>query len=104
MSIVATAVFVACAAISIAALCYLLLAIFCVVRLPLSVWSASPDVPAATVLKPLCGNEPHLREALLSFVTQRFPAPLQIIFGVRSPADPALAIVRDLKAQYPDVD
>src|SRR5262249_56466343 len=65
----------------------LLLAIWCVSRLPLRAGDASARVPATTVLKPLCGDEPRLREALLSFCTQDFPAPLQLIFGVRSPTD-----------------
>src|SRR5215813_333790 len=108
MSVVATAILAACVAISVGALGYLLVAVWCVARLPLWAWGASPDasshLPATTVLKPLCGNEPRLREALLSFCTQRFAAPLQIIFGVRSPADPALAIVRELNAQFPDID
>jgi ceramide glucosyltransferase len=56
------------------------------------------------VLKPLCGDEPQLREALLSFCTQDFPAPLQLVFGVRSPTDSALPIARDLKVQYPHLD
>ena len=94
----------ACVAISLGAFCYLLIAIFCVARLPLNSGNASGHVPATTVLKPLCGDEPRLREALLSFCTQDFPAPLQIIFGVRSPADFALPIVRELKAQYPHLD
>ena len=104
VGIAAIALFAVCLAISIGALCYLVIAIWCVARWPLRAWQGSPPVPAATVLKPLCGDEPRLREALLSFCTQEFPAPLQIIFGVRSPADPALAITRDLKAQFPDVD
>ena len=104
MAILATAALAVCAAISVGALAYLVLAIWCVARLPLNAWRESPDVPATTVLKPLCGDEPHLREALLTFCTQRFSGPLQIIFGVRSPADPALAIVRALKAEFPDLD
>jgi ceramide glucosyltransferase len=98
------AVLAVCAAISVCAVCYLAIAIGCVARLPLITWNGSQPVPATTVLKPLCGDEPLLREALLSFCTQRFPAPLQIIFGVRSSADPASAIARELKAQYPEVD
>jgi len=104
MAILATAALAACAAISVGALAYLLLAIWCVARLPLNAWRETPYVPATTVLKPLCGDEPHLREALLTFCTQRFSGPLQLIFGVRSPADPAIAIVSGLKAEFPDLD
>jgi ceramide glucosyltransferase len=94
----------ACVAISIGSLAYLLLAIWCVSRLPPKAGDALARVPATTVLKPLCGDEPGLREALLSFCTQDFPAPLQLVFGVRSPTDSALPIVRDLKAQHPHLD
>jgi ceramide glucosyltransferase len=98
------AALIACVAISVGAFGYLLIAIWCVSRLPPKTSNASGRVPAATVLKPLCGDEPRLREALLSFCTQDFPAPLQIIFGVRSPTDSALPIVRELKAQHPHLD
>jgi ceramide glucosyltransferase len=101
---VVVATLAACVAISTGALGYLLLAIWCVSRLPPQAGDASARVPATTVLKPLCGDEPRLHEALLSFCTQDFPAPLQIIFGVRSPTDAALPIVRDLKARHPHLD
>lgn len=93
-----------CAAISLGAFGYLLLAIWCVSRLPPRADDPSGPLPPITVLKPLCGDEPRLREALLSFCQQDFPAPLQIIFGVRSPADTALPIARELKEQHPGLD
>jgi ceramide glucosyltransferase len=104
LDFVVFATLTACVLISIGALGYLLLAIWCVSRLPPKAGDAAARVPATTVLKPLCGDEPRLREALLSFCTQDFPAPLQLIFGVRSPTDTALPIVRDLKAQHPHLD
>jgi len=97
-------VFAICLAISLGGLGYLLLALFCVSRLPPKTDDPSAPVPATTVLKPLCGDEPRLREALLSFCQQDFPAPLQIIFGVRSPTDSALPLAHELKAQHPDLD
>src|SRR5215471_7157458 len=98
------ALLAACVAISAGAFGYLVLAIWCVSRLPPKTHDSALTVPAATVLKPLCGDEPRLREALLSFCTQDFPAALQIIFGVRSPTDSALPIARELKAQHPHLD
>jgi ceramide glucosyltransferase len=94
----------ACIAISIGALAYVLLAIWCVWRLPRTAHADVERLPAITVLKPLCGDEPRLREALLSFCRQDFPAPLQIIFGVRSPSDAALPVAQELKAQHPHLD
>ena len=56
-----------------------------------------------TVLKPLCGAEPALYEDLRSLCEQAYPT-MQIIFGVQQPADPALAVVRRLQAQFPRLD
>ncbi len=56
-----------------------------------------------TVLKPLYGDEPLLEEALASVCRQDYPA-LQVVFGVRDPADAALLVVRRLQARFPDCD
>jgi ceramide glucosyltransferase len=56
-----------------------------------------------SVLKPLCGAEPHLYENLASFCEQRHPR-FQVLFGVASAADPAVAVVRRLQAEYPECD
>ena len=68
--------------------------------------NAPPPRDAArpvTVLKPLCGAEPGLTEALRSLCEQPY-AHLQIVFGVQDPADPALAVVHDLQQRYPALD
>jgi len=59
--------------------------------------------PGATVLKPLHGLEPRLRQNLESFFCQQYPR-FEIIFGARSESDPALAVVRELMQEYPEVD
>ncbi|MBV9608183.1 MAG: bacteriohopanetetrol glucosamine biosynthesis glycosyltransferase HpnI [Acidobacteria bacterium] len=61
------------------------------------------ESPAATMLKPLHGLEPRLRENLESFFLQEYPR-FQMIFGARSESDPALRIVRELMRKYPEVD
>ena len=62
---------------------------------------ASPEFkPPVSILKPLCGLEPDLHEHLRSFCRQEYPQ-FQLIFGVRDPADPALAIVDQLIAEFP---
>jgi ceramide glucosyltransferase len=46
--------------------------------------------------------EPHLCKSLESFFRQDYPH-YEIIFGVRDAADPALSVVRELSARYPDI-
>jgi ceramide glucosyltransferase len=62
------------------------------------------ETPAITVLKPLHGAEPRLRENLESFVAQDYPAAVQIVFGLSRPDDAARAVVEALQAANPDRD
>lgn len=61
------------------------------------------DRPPVTVLKPLYGDEPLLEAALATVFEQDYPA-YQIVFGVHSADDPALAVVARLRARYPAAD
>ncbi|SDQ58878.1 ceramide glucosyltransferase [Paraburkholderia fungorum] len=56
-----------------------------------------------SVLKPLCGAEPRLYENLRTFCEQRHRH-FQLVLGVSSPDDPAIAVVRRLQAAYPAHD
>lgn len=60
-------------------------------------------VAPVSVLKPLCGEEPRLYENLSTFCEQTHPC-YQLLFGVSSSADPAIAVVRRLQAAYPERD
>lgn len=64
--------------------------------------AASHPSPVS-VLKPLCGAEPHLFENLQTFCTQTHPA-FQLLFGVSSASDPAVAVVKRLRDAYPHLD
>ncbi len=59
--------------------------------------------PGVTVLKPLHGDEPLLEQALASVCAQDYPL-FQVVFGVQSPADPALAVVARLQRRFPACD
>lgn len=54
--------------------------------------------PPVTVLVPLCGSEPDLHRRLLILCRQNYPAPVQIVCGTLDGNDPALDIVRAVKA------
>jgi ceramide glucosyltransferase len=88
-----------CTLITLSAVAYLLIALWSVARLPLR-RADSGTLPALTVLKPLCGDEPSLDACLRSFCLQDYPAPLQIVFGLRDPADPAYALARRLQREF----
>ncbi len=54
-----------------------------------------------SVLKPIGGDEPMLEAALETLFRQDHPE-FQIVLGVQTPADPALAAIARLRARYPD--
>lgn len=56
----------------------------------------------ATILKPLHGAEAGLRQNLAAHFFQNAHNPIQIIFGVQNPADPAIAIAQDVIAAHPE--
>ena len=86
------------------AVCYSLLALTASV-----IWRTRTDrsnlplqQPPVSILKPLCGLEPDLYANLRSFCEQDYPL-TQIVFGVRDPSDPALSVVDQLIAEFPDL-
>jgi ceramide glucosyltransferase len=64
--------------------------------------SLNADLPPVTLLKPLCGLEPNLRENLVSFFDQQYPN-FEIIFGMRDSRDPALKVLRSVQEDFPSV-
>ena len=59
--------------------------------------------PAISVLKPLAGDEPGLAENLDSFFRLEYPR-YETLFAARDGLDPALAIAREVRANYPEVE
>lgn len=60
------------------------------------------SVPPVAVLKPLCGVDSRLQSNLRTFFEQDHPD-FELVFGVQGADDPAAAMVRRLREQYPDV-
>lgn len=67
-------------------------------RAPTGAWR-----PPVSILKPLCGAEEHLIDCLRTFARQSYPA-LQLVCGVRDAADPAAAVVEQLRREFPQLD
>ena len=63
---------------------------------------AGGDLVPVSVLKPLCGADDSLEESLRTFFQQDY-SDFELIFGVQGNSDPAIGIVRKLKARHPDV-
>ena len=86
-----------------AALIYSLLSIVAALRY-LAVRPANPErhrVPIS-ILKPLAGLDRGLESNLRTFFEQDYPA-FEILFAVRDPDDPAVAVIEKLRAEYPHV-
>lgn len=64
---------------------------------------AVSERPPLTILKPLCGAEPHLAEDLATFWRPDWPG-LRMVCGVARPDDPAIDAVRALQARLPGSD
>ncbi|NNM71818.1 bacteriohopanetetrol glucosamine biosynthesis glycosyltransferase HpnI [Enterovirga aerilata] len=89
---------------SAAGLAYLVAAIVLVRRLAARPASSPGAAPSVTILKPLHGAEPGLFANLSTFLNQDYRGPVQIVFGVQDPRDPAIAVVRRLEAAFPQAD
>jgi ceramide glucosyltransferase len=61
---------------------------------------SEPAVPVS-VLVPLCGHEPGLENRLRALCTQAYAAPVQVLCGVHDAADPAVAVVETVAAEFP---
>lgn len=62
---------------------------------------AGAFAPPVSILKPLRGVDPGMAEAFASHCRQQYPGDYEILFGVSSLDDPAVALVRQLEADHP---
>ncbi|MBV8489491.1 MAG: bacteriohopanetetrol glucosamine biosynthesis glycosyltransferase HpnI [Candidatus Eremiobacteraeota bacterium] len=61
-------------------------------------------VPSITVLKPVCGLEEGLDEAIASVCDQEYPGAYEVLFCVHDSDDPALAAIERAMTRYPHCD
>src|SRR5512146_2532898 len=86
-----------------ASLAYIAMAFWCLLRFRPRPQPPLSECPPVSVLKPLCGADERLDECIRSFCIDDAPG-VQIIFGVQSSRDPAIAVVRRLIDEFPDRD
>jgi ceramide glucosyltransferase len=79
----------------------------------LALWSARafqhqlrrplPDFqPGVSILKPVKGLDPEMYASFASHCVQQYQGPYEILFGVSSMTDPAVAAIDQLKAEFSD--
>lgn len=83
---------------------YLALSLFAMLRARQPAPPAAPPPPGlgVTVLAPLCGAETGLYERLAALCQQAYGGPLQLVCGVAGADDPALAVARQVRADFPE--
>jgi ceramide glucosyltransferase len=59
--------------------------------------------PGVSILKPLKGIDPRMYDGLVSHCRQQYAGPFEILFGVSSLDDPAIAEIERLRAEFPGV-
>ena len=91
--------FVASASVLYCALCIWAGARFASVRKSSPLQAA--ELPPVTILKPVKGTDPEMYASLSSHCMQNYPH-YEILFGVSSPDDPAIPMVENLIAEFPD--
>jgi ceramide glucosyltransferase len=84
------------------ALIYSLLSIVAAARFLSVVSPALAAVEPVSILKPLSGLDLDLESNLRTFFEQDYPA-YEILFALRNPDDPAVAVVHRLQSQYANV-
>ena len=89
-------------ALAFAGLVYYLLALWCARDFIQSRSDRVPRFhPPVSILKPVKGLDPHMYESFASHCRQDYFSEYEIIFGVSSLEDPAVAAVRKLQAEFP---
>ena len=88
----------------IAGIAYLGLAAFGVARFAALPQPRPATSPAVTILKPVCGHDAELYENLVSFCTQDYGGPVQIVIGAHRESDPAVEVAQAVIKALPHAD
>lgn len=100
----AQAIGLAFAALALVGIAYQLIALAALHRFFAREAAGDRSQEAVTLLKPLHGDEPQLVENLAGFLDSDHAGPLQTVFGVATPDDPATAAVAALRQRFPAAD
>ena len=95
------------ALITLAGIAYMLLALWgarAYVRSLRTAAAQPPFAPPVSILKPLKGVDPRMYPGLVSHCRQQYAGAFELVFGVHSLADPAVAQVQALRAQFPQAN
>ena len=95
------------ALLTLAGMVYLMLALIAArsyVRATQASRTADPGTRGVSFLKPLKGVDPRMYAGLESHCRQQYEGPVELIFGVQSLADPAVAEVERLREAFPAAD
>ncbi|HTV07708.1 MAG TPA: bacteriohopanetetrol glucosamine biosynthesis glycosyltransferase HpnI [Candidatus Aquilonibacter sp.] len=66
--------------------------------------SLPAELPGISILKPIKGIDARMHAALSSHCAQNYPGPFELLFGVSSLSDPAVAEVARLRVEHPHLD
>lgn len=93
------------ALLTLSGIAYSLIALFAAKRFEHSpAPTADPTfAPGITILKPVKGVDPRMHAGLASHCAQNYAGPFEILFGVSSLSDPAVAEVARLRVDYPHI-
>ena len=66
--------------------------------------AAPAAVPDVTILKPMKGLDPRMHAGLRSHCVQQYAGRIELLFGVTSLDDPAVAEIERLQAEFPAIE
>jgi ceramide glucosyltransferase len=101
VTLISTLVAAVCGLLALAGTAYFVLSIVAALR-----YRAEPQVaalgftPPVSILKSLKGTDPHMHAAFVSHCALHYPE-YEVLFGVSDPEDPALAVVAQVREEFP---